>query len=72
LSSAFGQGLGGNFEGGRLQEVLGFRITSQQRLHFAANLFIGAGFLKITGARARFEFESGVIKFLDLAPAVQS
>ena len=72
LRSAFGQGLGGNFEGGGFQEVLGLRFTSQKRMHFAANVFIGAGLLKITATCARVEFANGVIQFLDLLPAVQS
>ncbi len=70
--SAFGQGFGGYLEGGRFQEALGFRITSKQRFHFAAKLFIGAGFLKIKGARARIELASGIVELLDLAPPVQS
>jgi len=40
-------------------------------MHFKANVFIGAGLLKITAAGARFEFPNGVIQLLDLLPAVQ-
>ncbi len=69
--SAFRQGFGSYLQGGRFQKVLGLRVTFEQRLHFGAKLLIGAGFLKITAARARFEFASGVIEFLDLTPSVQ-
>jgi hypothetical protein len=70
--SAFGQGFGGYLERGRLKEVLGVRITSEQRFHFAAKCFIKTGFLKKTAAGARLELASGVIDLLDLAPPVQS
>jgi hypothetical protein len=56
----------------RFQEVLSLRITSEQRFHFAAKLFIGTGFVKITSARTRIELASGIVEFLDLAPPVQS
>jgi hypothetical protein len=30
-------------EGGRFQEVLGLRITSEERFDFVAKLFVGTG-----------------------------
>ena len=41
--SSFRQGFGSYVEGGRFQEVLGLRITSEERFDFVAKLFVGTG-----------------------------